>query len=357
MTLDKDTLNDFVGRFVGDLGATVAAGGVVRRRPARALSGAGRGPGDARPSSPPAPAPTPGTSTEWLRGQAAGGYVDVRRRRRRRYSLTEEQAFALTDPDGPVYLPGAFELALGALHAEPRIDRGVPDRRRLRLARARRRTSSSAASSSSGPGYAANLVPSWIPALDGVEDKLRAGAHGRRRRLRPRRVDACCWRRRTRAADVRRLRLPRGLDRGGPQARRRGRRGRPGRASRSRPRRPSPGTGYDLVATFDCLHDMGDPLSARPGTSASALAAGRHLADRRAVRRRHGRRQPQPGRPGLLQLLDLPLRAQRPVPARRLRPRRPGRRGGDPPGGDRRRVHPVPPGAETPFNLVYEARP
>ena len=75
---------------------------------------------------------------EWLRGQAAGGYVEYDAATAT-YSMTEEQAFALTDPDGPVYLPGAFVLALGALKAEPRIERGVPHRRRRRLARARRR--------------------------------------------------------------------------------------------------------------------------------------------------------------------------------------------------------------------------
>ena len=49
---------------------------------------------------------------------------------RRRYSLTEEQAFALTDPDGPVYLPGAFELALGALQGRAADRGGVPHRGR-----------------------------------------------------------------------------------------------------------------------------------------------------------------------------------------------------------------------------------
>ena len=57
---------------------------------------------------------------EWLRGQAAGGYVEYDAAADT-YSLTEEQAFALADPDGGVYAPGAFVLALGALRAEPRI--------------------------------------------------------------------------------------------------------------------------------------------------------------------------------------------------------------------------------------------
>ena len=57
---------------------------------------------------------------EWLRGQAAGGYVEYDPATDT-YSMTEEQSFALADPDGGVYAPGAFVLALGTLRAEPRI--------------------------------------------------------------------------------------------------------------------------------------------------------------------------------------------------------------------------------------------
>ncbi len=57
---------------------------------------------------------------EWLRGQAAGGYVEYDPQTKA-YSLTAEQAFALTDPDGAVFAPGAFELALGALRAQDKV--------------------------------------------------------------------------------------------------------------------------------------------------------------------------------------------------------------------------------------------
>src|SRR3954453_9574722 len=89
--------------------------------------------------------------------------------------MTEDQAFALTSPDNPVYAPGAFVLALGSLRAGPRV------------------TEASRAGGGIGgneqdhdvfigceqffrPGYIGNLTTGWIPALDGVEDKLRAGA-------------------------------------------------------------------------------------------------------------------------------------------------------------------------------------
>ena len=89
--------------------------------------------------------------------------------------MTEEQAFALANPDGAVYAPGAFVLALGSLRAVPRITEAF-------------RTGAGigwhehdedvfiGCEQFFRPGYIANLVPSWIPALDGVQDKLRAGA-------------------------------------------------------------------------------------------------------------------------------------------------------------------------------------
>ncbi len=176
------------------------------------------------------------------------------------YSLTEEQAFALTNPDGPVFAPGAFQLALGALKAEPRItnafrtgagvgwhqhDEDVFDgcERFFR------------------PGYSANLVSSWLPALDGVEDKLHAGVRRRRRRMRARRVHGADGASLP-EVEVHRIGLPRRLGRRGPEARR----GLDSMAdvslSRSAGAQTFDGGPYDLVTTFDALHDMGDPLGA-----------------------------------------------------------------------------------------------
>src|SRR5947199_3662170 len=119
MAIDSDKLNEFLGKFVTDLGATTAAGNVVighnlglykalASAPATAEELAGR------------TGTKPRYVTEWLRGQAAGGYVEYDAAADR-YSMTEEQAFALTDPDGGVYLPGAFQLALGTLRAVPQV--------------------------------------------------------------------------------------------------------------------------------------------------------------------------------------------------------------------------------------------
>src|ERR1700742_4249823 len=98
MEIDQDKLMEFLHRFVGDLGATMAAGNVIvgdRLGLYRALAG--------RPLLAAALAERTGPAAryvdEWLRGQAAGGYVEYDPADGR-YSLTPEQAFALTNPDG-----------------------------------------------------------------------------------------------------------------------------------------------------------------------------------------------------------------------------------------------------------------
>jgi ubiquinone/menaquinone biosynthesis C-methylase UbiE len=257
MTVDQDKLMGFIHQFAGDLGATIAAGGVVighRLGLYRALAE-----GPATPEQLAARTDcSPRYIAEWLRGQAAGGYVDYDAATGV-FSLSEEQAFALADPDGPVYLPGAFVLALGALRAEPRITEAF-------------RTGAGYGWDQQEddvfdgcelffrPGYLANLVPNWIPALDGVEERLRAGG---------------------RVADV-------GTGEGAsavllaqayPEATISGSDYHEGSIERARKAAADAGvgdqvdfevasaqvfagSGFDLVTTFDCLHDMGDPLGA-----------------------------------------------------------------------------------------------
>jgi 2-polyprenyl-3-methyl-5-hydroxy-6-metoxy-1,4-benzoquinol methylase len=257
MALDNDKLNEFLGRFVGDLGATVAAASVVIGHNLglyQALAG--------KPATADELARRTGTSpryvAEWLRGQAAGGYVQYDAGTDS-YSMTEEQAFVLTDPDGAVYAPGAFVLALGALKAEPQI--------------------TDAFRTGAGMGwhehdndvfvgceqffrnaYLSNLVSGWIPALDGVADKLRAGAKV---------ADIGCGLGASTilmAAEYTNSQFTGSdyHDRSIELARKRAvDAGVADRVNFEVARASSfSGTGYDLAATFDCLHDMGDPLSA-----------------------------------------------------------------------------------------------
>ena len=124
--MDHDKVMEFLGRFVTDLGATGAAGQVAignrlgplpraRRRARRRPSG-----------SPSATGCHPRYLTEWLRGQAAGGYVSYDPATGE-FSLTEEQAFCLADPERPEPVrgvPGRPGLPAGRAAAH----RGVPHR-------------------------------------------------------------------------------------------------------------------------------------------------------------------------------------------------------------------------------------
>jgi hypothetical protein len=158
-------LHQFLGRFVTDLGATTAAGSVVIGHQLGLYQSLAAGPASAGELAE-RTRTNPRYVTQWLRGQAAGGYVEYDAASDT-YSMTEEQAFVLTNPDGAVYAPGAFVLALGALRAVPRITEAF-------------RTGAGmgwhehdedvfvGCEQFFRPGYIANLIPSWIPALDGV---------------------------------------------------------------------------------------------------------------------------------------------------------------------------------------------
>ena len=257
MAVDTDRLHEFLGRFVTDLGATVAAGNVVIGHRLGLYKALADGPATAD-----ALAAATGTNSryvaEWLRGQAAGGYVEYDPGSDT-YSMTEEQAFALTNPDGGVYVPGAFVLALGTLRAEPRITEAF-------------RTGHgfgwhehdgdvfTGCEQFFRPGYIANLIPSWIPALDGVRDKLRDGAKvadigcglGASTILLAREYPNS----RLFGSDYHEESIELALKRAGDA-------GVADRVSFEVASAASfAGTGYDLAATFDCLHDMGDPLAA-----------------------------------------------------------------------------------------------
>jgi len=107
---------------------------------------------------------------EWLGSQCAGGYVSYDPATGR-YFLSEEQAFGLADENSPAFLPGAFQVALAAVKAEPKIadafrtGQGVGwHEHDAELFHGTERFFR--------PSYKANLVSSWIPALDGVDELL-----------------------------------------------------------------------------------------------------------------------------------------------------------------------------------------
>lgn len=195
---------------------------------------------------------------EWVRGQAAAGYVTYDPETDS-YTLTPEQALVLADDASPVYLMGGFTLARTMGRMEERLEEAF----RTGAGIAWHDHEDGLACSTARffePGYRAHIVRDWIPALDGVESKLRAGALV---------ADVGC------GHGVSTLLMaeayPRstflGFDYHEPSiaAARHGARtaGLEGRASfQCALASDFPGEGYDLVAMFDCLHDLGDPVGA-----------------------------------------------------------------------------------------------
>jgi SAM-dependent methyltransferase len=204
---------------------------------------------------------------EWLGNQVVGGYIrhdpdgDT-------YELPPEQALALADESSPVYLAGAFDVLASVWADEEKLLEAFRTGRGLgwhehddRLFHGTERFFR--------PGYQAHLVPEWIPALAGVEDKLRSGAtvadvgcgHGASTIIMAEAFpesrfvgfdyhDESIERARELAAeagvgDQTEFEVARAQD--------------------------FPGDGYDLICNFDCLHDMGDPVGAARHT-AQALA-------------------------------------------------------------------------------------
>ena len=256
MTIDQDKLGEFLGTFVTDLGAAIAAGNVVvghRLGLYRNLAGA--------PATAEQLAQDTGTDpryvAEWLCGQAAGGYVTYDPATEQ-FSLTEEQAYALADPDG-LYLPGAFVLALGALRAESQITDAFRTGAGMGW-HEHHEDVFTGCEMFFRPGYVASLVSSWIPALDGVAGKLAAGGRvadvGSGHGASPVLLAQAYPKAKILGSDYHQASIDIARKRAADA----------GVADRARFEVASgqafSGTGYDLIATFDCLHDMGDPAGA-----------------------------------------------------------------------------------------------
>ena len=259
--IDEAKLHSFAMQAVGDMGAAIS--GLLlhigdRLGLYKAMAGAG-------PVTSQQLAEHTGTAEryvrEWLGNQAAGGYVSYDPAHGT-YELPAEQAMVVANEASPVFLGGAFEVIAScyadhaALADAFRTGRGIgwqqhDDRLFSGVLRFFR------------PGYAAHLVDEWLPALDGVDVKLRAGASV---------ADVGCglgastiimaeaYERSTFAgfdihepsiAAARDAAVAAGVDR----------RARFEVATAA----GLPGAGYDLVCLFDCLHDMGDPVGAARG--------------------------------------------------------------------------------------------
>jgi ubiquinone/menaquinone biosynthesis C-methylase UbiE len=174
MAVDETKLNEFMNRAVGDIGATLSS--------ALLVIGDRLGLWKAMAKNGPVTAAELAKRTdtaeryvrEWLDAQAAAGYVAYDPATRR-YRLPPEQAAALADESSPAFLPGLFEVAAACWAATDKATENF-------------RSGSGMEWGQHHPclfegierffrsSYIGHLVPTWIPALEGVQAKLAAGA-------------------------------------------------------------------------------------------------------------------------------------------------------------------------------------
>jgi 2-polyprenyl-3-methyl-5-hydroxy-6-metoxy-1,4-benzoquinol methylase len=256
--IDETKLHDFMGKMLGEMGAAMNAALVLLGDELglwKAMAGA-------RPLTAEQLAEKTGTFPryvrEWLAAQAASGYVSYDPAAQT-FTLPPEQALVFAQEDSPVFVAGAFESIRSVMLDEPKIRDAFKSGAGVgwhehspQLFRGTERFFR--------PGYIANLTTQWIPALDGVEEKLRRGArvadvgcgHGASTILM---AEAFPNSQFTgfdyHAPSIEMARLT--AEMAGVQDR---------CQFEVAPSKSFPGRDYDLITFFDCLHDMGDPVGA-----------------------------------------------------------------------------------------------
>ncbi|HTZ77463.1 MAG TPA: class I SAM-dependent methyltransferase [Stellaceae bacterium] len=256
--VNEEKLNQFVGRMLGDIGAAMGAALVLvgdRLGLYKAMAEAG-------PLTPAALAERTGTAEryvrEWLSAQAAAGYAEYDAASGT-FSLTPEQAAIFADEGGPAFMGGAYDIVAAVLRDEPKITEAFRSGKGVGwhehhgcLFRGTERFFRTS--------YNHHLVSEWLPALDGVAGKLEKGA---------RVADVGCGHGASTVLMAKAFPKSRfhGFDYHAPSIERaRQAAEAAGVADRCRfevaPAKEYPGRDYDLVAFFDCLHDMGDPVGA-----------------------------------------------------------------------------------------------
>jgi SAM-dependent methyltransferase len=258
MAVNEAKLHEFMGKALGDIGAGMSAVLVLigdKLGLYKALAQAG-------PVTAAELAQRTGCAErylrEWLANQAASGYVTYDAKTQK-YSMLEEQKMALADESSPAFLPGIFHVMSAVFKDEPKITERFRTGQGLPWGE-HDKSLFEGTERFFRPYYNANLVSSWIPALDGVEAKLKRGAKV---------ADVGCG---FGASTILMAKAfpnsqfigfdahPASID----AARHRGQEA--GVTNRVKfevaKSTDYPGRDYDFVAHFDCLHDMGDPVGA-----------------------------------------------------------------------------------------------
>ena len=173
--LNMDKLNAFVGKMLGDLGGafSVPTARIGFRLGLFDALHAG-GPATAKELASRAGGLAERYVREWALAQTANGFISYDAATEA-FSLSPEQAMVFAVKDSPVYLAGAFDLAAAMIEGEPKVEQGFRTGKGVRWG-----DSAGCLFCATGaffrPGYVNNLMQAWLPALEGVEAKLRAGA-------------------------------------------------------------------------------------------------------------------------------------------------------------------------------------
>lgn len=253
--INEDRLHAFVGKMLGDLGGGMSVPTVRLGFRLGLFDALGEAPATASELAARAGGLHERYVREWALAQAANGYVD-HDPSTDRFSLSGEQAMVFVHRDSPVYLAGAFELIAAMIEAEAKVEQCFRRGTGVRWG-----DHAGCLFCATGaffrPGYVNNIVPNWIPALDGVEARLHAGAAV---------ADVGCgvgFSTLLMADAYPESRFV-GFDFHGPsidEARRHA--AEHGYGDRVRfeiaAAKEIAEIGFDLVTMYDCLHDMGDP--------------------------------------------------------------------------------------------------
>ncbi|MFF5227650.1 class I SAM-dependent methyltransferase [Dactylosporangium sp. NPDC000521] len=252
--MDSELFNELLDRAVTDVGACASTGLIAVGERTGLFAALRQG-----PATPAELARRSGTAEryvrEWACALAAGGYLT---HDGGSYTLNPEQR-VLLDPDGPVNLPAAAELGLAIMRDTDRLERAFRTGEGIGWGEHDEALHAGVAAFYR-PGYAQHLVDRWLPALDGVADRLRAGGsvadigcgHGAATVLIAEAFPAAT----VTGFDAHPASVAAATAAAAKAGVRAGFEVAPAAGF------PAPAGGYDLVTTFDALHDLGDPLGA-----------------------------------------------------------------------------------------------
>lgn len=254
--MDEAKLNDFMGKLVTDMGAAAMLANVILGEEL----GLYRAMADSQPTTPEALASKTGCNArllhEWLSAQAASGYMEYAEGQ---FRLPEEQAMALAIEDSPVYVAGGAVVISALFHDKDKLVKAMRGNGALPWGE-HHACMFSGTERFFRPGYRAHLVAEWLPALDGVVEKLRAGAKV---------ADVGCGHGASTVIMAQAFPASRftGFDYHAPSIATATQRAVEGGVEDrvqfiQASAKDYPGADYDLICYFDCLHDMGDPVGA-----------------------------------------------------------------------------------------------